>query len=110
MLTIKTALLSLQSLLDAPEPSDPQDAEVARQMIASPAAFAAKAREWAREYAGAPANDGFSDVLVARFTGMGFAQGQVVAALRRAGVRRGSPNIPDEAAEAVIEFMCGGGH
>mmetsp|Transcript_26400 Transcript_26400/g.60824 ORF Transcript_26400/g.60824 Transcript_26400/m.60824 type:complete len:137 (+) Transcript_26400:156-566(+) len=29
-LTIKTALLSLQALLCSPEPSDPQDAEVAR--------------------------------------------------------------------------------
>lgn len=28
-LTIKTALLSLQALLSAPEPNDPQDAEVA---------------------------------------------------------------------------------
>ena len=30
-LTIRTALISLQALLCAPEPDDPQDAEVARQ-------------------------------------------------------------------------------
>ena len=29
-LTIRTALISLQALLCAPEPDDPQDAEVAR--------------------------------------------------------------------------------
>jgi len=54
VLTIKTALLSLQSLLDAPEPTDPQDAEVAQQMIKNPAAFRIKAQEWAHRFAGAP--------------------------------------------------------
>ena len=32
-LTLKTALLSLQSLLASPEPSDPQDAVVAKQLF-----------------------------------------------------------------------------
>ncbi|PWW75158.1 hypothetical protein C7212DRAFT_352788 [Tuber magnatum] len=54
VLTIKTALLSLQSLLDAPEPTDPQDAEVAQQMIKNPTAFRVKAQEWAHRFAGAP--------------------------------------------------------
>ncbi|KAG0138404.1 ubiquitin-conjugating enzyme/RWD-like protein [Tuber indicum] len=54
VLTIKTALLSLQSLLDAPEPTDPQDAEVAQQMIKNPGAFRVKAQEWAHRFAGAP--------------------------------------------------------
>ena len=32
-LTIRTALISLQALLCAPEPKDPQDAEVAKQYL-----------------------------------------------------------------------------
>ncbi|KAF8390705.1 hypothetical protein HHK36_025232 [Tetracentron sinense] len=35
-LTLKTALLSLQALLSAPEPDDPQDAVVAQQVLLSP--------------------------------------------------------------------------
>lgn len=57
VLGIKTALLSLQSLLAAPEPKDPQDAVVASQMISRPEDFKHKAREWAIKYAGAPAYD-----------------------------------------------------
>ena len=44
----------LRSLLSSPEPRDPQDAEVAKMMLNSPAAFAEKASEWAVRYAEAP--------------------------------------------------------
>ncbi|KAI5806428.1 ubiquitin-conjugating enzyme/RWD-like protein [Peziza echinospora] len=54
VLTIKTALLSLQSLLSTPEPNDPQDAEVANMMINNPSEFKRKARDWAIRHAGAP--------------------------------------------------------
>jgi len=54
ILTIKSALLSLQSLLNSPEPKDPQDAEVASMLMKDPAEFDRKAREWAVKYAGAP--------------------------------------------------------
>jgi len=54
VLTIKSALISLQSLLSTPEPKDPQDAEVASMLIRNPAEFEHKAREWAVKYAGAP--------------------------------------------------------
>ncbi|KAF4547187.1 Ubiquitin-conjugating enzyme-like protein 2 [Elsinoe fawcettii] len=53
ILTLKSALIPLQSLLASPEPKDPQDAEVARMLITDPDAFAKKAREWAVQYAGA---------------------------------------------------------
>ena len=43
-LTIRTALISLQALLCAPEPNDPQDAEVAKQYKTNRKAFEAKAR------------------------------------------------------------------
>jgi len=54
VLTIKSALLSLQSLLSTPEPKDPQDAEVAQMLIKNPKEFERVARDWAVRYAGAP--------------------------------------------------------
>ncbi|KAF2425806.1 hypothetical protein EJ08DRAFT_651961 [Tothia fuscella] len=54
VLTIKSALISLQSLLSTPEPKDPQDAMVATMLIKSPAEFQHRAREWAVKFAGAP--------------------------------------------------------
>lgn len=54
VLTIKSALLSLQSLLSTPEPKDPQDAEVASMLMNDPQKFERVAREWAEKYAGAP--------------------------------------------------------
>ncbi|KAI9729946.1 MAG: hypothetical protein M1834_006143 [Cirrosporium novae-zelandiae] len=57
VLTIKSALLSLQSLLSTPEPKDPQDAVVAKMMINEPEEFNRMARDWAVRYAGAPKKD-----------------------------------------------------
>lgn len=54
ILTLKSALISLQSLLSSPEPKDPQDAEVASMLISRPEEFKHVAREWAQRYAGAP--------------------------------------------------------
>ncbi|KAL3419522.1 ubiquitin-conjugating enzyme [Phlyctema vagabunda] len=54
VLTIKSALLSLQSLLSTPEPKDPQDAEVANMLMNAPEEFQRVAREWAVQYAEAP--------------------------------------------------------
>ncbi|KAK2630093.1 hypothetical protein QTJ16_000913 [Diplocarpon rosae] len=54
VLTIKSALLSLQSLLSTPEPKDPQDAEVASMLIKNPEQFQKIARDWAIKYAAAP--------------------------------------------------------
>lgn len=47
-------MISLQSLLSSPEPKDPQDAVVARELIKNPDQFARTAKEWAVRYAGAP--------------------------------------------------------
>ncbi|CZS93877.1 probable ubiquitin--protein ligase [Rhynchosporium agropyri] len=54
VLTIKSALLSLQSLLSTPEPKDPQDAEVASMLMKNPEQFQKVAREWAVKHASAP--------------------------------------------------------
>lgn len=56
VLTIKSALLSLQSLLSTPEPKDPQDAEVANMLLRTPKEFDRVARQWATIYAGAPSS------------------------------------------------------
>lgn len=53
-MTIKSAMISLQSLLSSPEPKDPQDAVVAQQLIKNPKEFERQAKEWAVKYAGAP--------------------------------------------------------
>lgn len=50
-MTIRTVLLSLQALLCAPEPDDPQDAQVAEQYKSHPEAFAEQAADWTRTYA-----------------------------------------------------------
>ena len=53
-MTLRSALISLQSLLSSPEPKDPQDAQVAHMLIKNPKEFERVAREWAVKYAGAP--------------------------------------------------------
>ncbi|CAK7229277.1 Ubiquitin-conjugating enzyme E2 1 [Sporothrix curviconia] len=109
--TIKTALLSLRLLLICPNPSDPQDAQVAKQMTDEPEYFKAVAHDWAVLYAGAPrtmppASDfrvgtktvkteddpaqyrGYNKNLVKRFTDMGFDVNSVVNAFIRVGIER----------------------
>ncbi|KAH8663461.1 ubiquitin conjugating enzyme [Tricladium varicosporioides] len=61
VLTIKSALLSLQSLLSTPEPKDPQDAEVATMLMNNPEQFQRIAREWAIKHASAPAHTKWDD-------------------------------------------------
>ena len=60
VLTIKSALLSLQSLLSTPEPKDPQDAEVASMLMKNPQQFQRVAHEWAIKHAGAPKTTNWS--------------------------------------------------
>ena len=43
-LTLKTALISLQALLCTPEPSDPQDAEVANMYLSNHAQYVTQAK------------------------------------------------------------------
>mmetsp|Transcript_56900 Transcript_56900/g.123111 ORF Transcript_56900/g.123111 Transcript_56900/m.123111 type:complete len:232 (-) Transcript_56900:258-953(-) len=50
-LTIRTALLSVQALLAAPEPDDPQDAEVARMFKRTPKLFLQTAKHWTETFA-----------------------------------------------------------
>lgn len=51
-MTLRTVLLSLQALLSAAEPDDPQDAVVARQYKEAPELFRQTAKHWTFIYAG----------------------------------------------------------
>ena len=51
-MTLRTVLLSLQALLAAAEPDDPQDAVVAKQFKEHPDVFKKTARHWTSIYAG----------------------------------------------------------
>ena len=50
-LTVRTALISLQALMSAPEPDDPQDAVVAKQYKENQTDFVATAKYWTEIYA-----------------------------------------------------------
>lgn len=54
VLTLKSTLISLQSLLCSPEPNDPQDAEVAKHYMTSKSSFEDTATYWTQIYAGGP--------------------------------------------------------
>lgn len=51
-MTLRTVLLSLQALLSAAEPDDPQDAVVARQYRENLEMFQITAKHWTNVYAG----------------------------------------------------------
>lgn len=90
VLTLKSTLISLQSLLCSPEPSDPQDAEVAKHYMTSKSSFEDTARYWTQIYAGGPGlvgkGSGKDEVAIAglekahvdRFEALGFGRGEVV--------------------------------
>lgn len=51
-MTLRTVLLSLQALLSAAEPDDPQDAVVAKQYKENNEMFTLTAKHWTNIYAG----------------------------------------------------------
>ncbi|GMT21013.1 hypothetical protein PFISCL1PPCAC_28907 [Pristionchus fissidentatus] len=52
--SLRTVLLSIQTLLSSPEPSDPQDAVVAKQYMSERPEFDRTARFWTQHFAGGP--------------------------------------------------------
>ena len=69
-LTIKTALLSIQALLSAAEPTDPQDAEVAKMYLHDQKQFLNTARFWTESYA--KQKDTGDHAALSRLIDMGF--------------------------------------
>jgi len=82
-LTIRTALLSIQALLSAPEPDDPQDAEVADMFKSNKQLFAQTAKYWTETFA--QENTSSNDEKVQNIVSMGFTEDQAKGALAKHG-------------------------
>ncbi|KAL0905154.1 hypothetical protein M5K25_027338 [Dendrobium thyrsiflorum] len=95
-LTLKTALLSLQALLSAPAPDDPQDAVVAQQYLRDYQKFVGTARHWTETFAKI-ATVGI-DEKVSKFVEMGFPEDLARSVLEAV---KGDEN-------AALEKLCSG--
>merc|ERR1719161_3441227 len=82
-LTIRTALLSIQALLSAPEPDDPQDAEVAEMYKHNRELFTQTAKYWTETFAQEKTDS--NDDKVKNLTAMGFEEAAVRQALEKHG-------------------------
>jgi len=95
-LTLKTALLSLQALLSAPEPDDPQDAVVAQQYLRDYPTFLGTARYWTEAFARRVSIG--TEEKVQKLVEMGFPEALVRTTLENAG---GDENM-------ALEKLCSG--
>jgi ubiquitin-conjugating enzyme (huntingtin interacting protein 2) len=95
--TLKSSLISLQSLLQSPEPNDPQDAEVARHYLSDKDGFDKTATYWTATYASPQGHEaatneaelyGIDKDLVEQFENMGFSQPKIIEVLRRLGIKK----------------------
>lgn len=73
-MTLRTVLLSLQALLSAAEPDDPQDAVVASQFKENYEMFALTAKHWTNAYAGGPNKNADCDQKIQRLRDMGVSE------------------------------------
>ncbi|KAK0473318.1 ubiquitin-conjugating enzyme/RWD-like protein [Armillaria luteobubalina] len=121
VLTLKSTLISLQSLLCSPEPNDPQDAEVAKHFTTSKGSFEDTATYWTQIYAGGPGKkgasaasgggDGKDEVAMAglekahvdQFEALGFQRGKVIDVLRRLNYR--GKNVTQISEDRVVEEL-----
>eukprot|EP00298_Acanthocystis_sp_HF-20_P004995 c15288_g1_i1.p1 GENE.c15288_g1_i1~~c15288_g1_i1.p1 ORF type:complete len:237 (+),score=84.77 c15288_g1_i1:71-712(+) len=79
-LTIRTALQSLQALLSAPVPDDPQDAVVAKMYMENKALFDKTAKQWTEQHA---IEKPLDPEQVSNLVEMGFSKAAVEDALRQ---------------------------
>ncbi|KAF5374122.1 hypothetical protein D9615_008859 [Tricholomella constricta] len=122
VLTLKSTLISLQSLLCSPEPNDPQDAEVAKHYTTSKNSFEDTAIYWTQIYAGGPgpkekkgkastaretrdeiAIAGLERAHVEQFEALGFERSKVIDVLRRLNYR--GPNVAKLSEDRVVEEL-----
>lgn len=84
-MTLRTVLLSIQALLQAAEPDDPQDAVVAKQYKENYEVYRKTANHWAQIYAGAPKTSkidtGEFDEKIQQLLNMGISEGDARTAL-----------------------------
>ncbi|KAL6950175.1 Ubiquitin-conjugating enzyme E2 1 [Hanseniaspora vineae] len=98
VITLKSALISLQALLQSPEPNDPQDAEVARHYIKDKEGFEKTARLWTKLYATdkTATNEnhteadlyGIDSNLCDVFLAKGYDLSNIVTVIRRVGIKK----------------------
>ncbi|EGG03698.1 uncharacterized protein MELLADRAFT_37906 [Melampsora larici-populina 98AG31] len=113
VLTLKTTLVSLQSLLCSPEPNDPQDAEVAKVYLTDRATFERTARYWTETYAkgtkpsSSSSNEialaGLNPAYVQQFETMGFQRHQIIEVMKKLNYRGKNVSLLGE--DAVIEAL-----
>jgi len=119
VLTLKSTLISLQSLLCSPEPNDPQDAEVAKHYMTSKSSFEDTATYWTQIYAGGPgpkekkgkgrdshdeaAIAGLEKAHVDRFESLGFPKSKIIDVLRRLNYR--GPNVAQISEDRIVEEL-----
>ncbi|KAJ3747733.1 ubiquitin-conjugating enzyme/RWD-like protein [Lentinula detonsa] len=118
VLTLKSTLISLQSLLCSPEPNDPQDAEVAKHYTTSKGSFDETARYWTQIYAGGPGKKeakglrgvkdevaiaGLEKAHVDQFEGLGFPRNKVIDVLRRLNYR--GANVAQISEDRIVEEL-----
>lgn len=88
---LESILISLQQLLQSPNPSDPQDAEVARLYTSDIDKFNSTAREWTRRYA-QPAGGNGNGIDTASIRGltqeMGFDERDIVRVMQQLNMTR----------------------
>ena len=83
-MTLRTVMLSVQALISAPVPDDPQDAVVASQYKENREEFEQTAHYWAHKYAGASEHNVASyDDLVNEMVGKGYSEEDAVKSLSK---------------------------
>lgn len=113
-MTLKSSLISLQSLFQSPEPNDPQDAEVAKHYISDRAGFTNTAKYWTQIYASDnesnKVNDaelyGIDESTVKNFENMGFPREKIIEVLRRLGLKKiesGEPRTENKVIEELLK-------
>lgn len=111
-LTMRTALMSLQALMCAPEPKDPQDAQVATQYLNDRKAWEAKARAWTQQHAvagGGGGGAGAAAAAAAPEAARAAAGGGSSAAAQPAALPAGCPPQWAEGCRAIMEMGFEGG-
>lgn len=122
VLTLKSTLISLQSLLCSPEPNDPQDAEVAKHYTTSKGSFEDTAIYWTQIYAGGPGRKdasgkaaakspvrdevaiaGLEKAHVDQFEALGFQRNKVIDVLRRLNYR--GANVAQISEDRIVEEL-----
>lgn len=113
ILTLKSSLISLQSLFQSPEPNDPQDAEVAKHYISDRDGFNKTAKYWTQTYASDAStkdvNDaqlyGIDESTVSNFENMGFPRDKVIEVLRRLGLKKveSEPRTENKVIEELLK-------